>query len=298
VTTLPDRLDALRRRAGQLRAGGKWLIMVGLCLVGTLPALYWPDPAAGGAINDYVSVPEPLFSLLRQRGASVRDVVAWLLDPNPFSWPSTLYIPGLFLGYAVLKRMVRSLGARIAIIVVAVLTSPVWVSSVVPRSESHTLPGARTGILVDHAGAAPAAADGTTRPPVPAYLLVPARLPQPLADQARFALAQQAYLDGNVARMRGHLAGMTGAWRPVGNDRDILGLMVEHAAAIGQPIAGAAPRLTDGAPHSTLRLILRFIAKWLAISCIAVGALLYLVGVRRRDQAEKQAMRLARFIPG
>ena len=294
MTDLSDRIDALAQRGAQFRAGGKWLVVIGLCLSGTLLALGWPDPADHTALNSYVSVPEPLFSFLRQRGAGVRDTVSWLLDPNPFGWRSTLYLPGLFAGYALLKRLIPSRGVRITVIVIAVLTAPIWVSMVAPRSEASNSPGARTGILVDHAGAPAAPADGTSRPPVPAYLLVPAALPQPLADQARFALAQQAYLDNDPVRMGKHLAGLTGKWRPTGGDRDILGLMVEHAAAVGRPVAGIAPLLTGGAPHSAWRLVAYALVKWLAIACIAAGALFYLLGARRGGQAETQAARLAR----
>jgi hypothetical protein len=294
VSDLSDRIEALAQRGAQFRAGGKWLVVIGLCLSGTLLALGWPDPADHMALNSYVSVPEPLFSFLKQRGAGVRDTVSWLLDPNPFGWRSTLYLPGLFAGYALLKRLIPSRGVRIAVIVIAVLTSPIWVSMVVPRSETINSPGARTGIVVDHPGAPAAHADGTSRPPVPAYLLVPAALPQPLADQARFALAQQAYLDNDPVRMGRHLTGLTGQWRPTGGDRDILGLMVEHAAAVGRPVAGIAPVLTGGAPHSAWRLAAYAIVKWLSIACIGAGALFFLLGVRRRDQAETQAGRLAR----
>ncbi len=205
-----------------------------------------------------------------------------LLTPNRLGWQIACILPGLFVTDAMLKRLVPRRGIRIAVAIVAFLTSPVWVSMVVPHGDAATAPGARTGILVDHAGA-----------PVPAFYLVPGRLPQPMADQAEFVLAQQAYLDNRPGAMVGHLRRLSGAWKPGGCDRELLGLMVEHGAATGHPAPATASLLTGGAPHSAWRIALYRATKWLAIMCLMIGVVLHLVGARRRSMAERFTARLA-----
>ena len=286
-------IDALRQRGEQLCRAGNWTGRIGLCLFGALVTLHWPDPATNEALDSYVSVPEPLFSYLRAQGAGVRDTVAWLLTPYRFGWQIACIIPGLFMIHAVLKCLILRRGIRIAVIVTAFLTSPIWVSMVVPHGDPATAPGARTGILVDHAGAPDAKADGTQRAAIPAFHLVPGQLPQPMADQAEFVLAQQAYLDARPGVMVGYLARLSGAWKPAGRDRELLGLMVEHGVATGHPSPATAALLTGGAPHSAWRTALFQGTKWLAIISLAIGVTLYLFGARRRDMAERFTVRLA-----
>jgi hypothetical protein len=289
VSDLAERIDALTRRGRALRTGGRWLVVIGLCLFGSLLVLTWPDPAGHDAINDYVSVPQPLFSLLQHRGAGVRDTVAWLLHPSPAGLWTALVLPIAFTVYAVLRKLIPRRGIRYTVVIVAIVTSPVWLSMVLPHGEMKMAPGARTGILVDHANAPPAPADGTSRPPVAAYWLRPEALPQPMADEARYVLAQQAYLDRDLARMAGYLKGLSGNWHPAGADRTILGLMVEHAAANGLTLSGAAPELAGGEPHSALRIALYSAVKWLAIVLALAGVGLFLIGERRTGVARRYA---------
>jgi hypothetical protein len=287
VTDLAERIDSLTRRGRALRTGGRWLVVISLCLFGSLLVLTWPDPAGNDAINDYVSVPQPLFSLLQHRGAGVRDTVAWLLEPSPAGLWTALVLPIAFAAYAVLRKLIPRRGIRYGVVIAAIVTSPVWLSMVLPHGELQMAPGARTGILVDHANAPPAAADGTSRPPVAAYWLKPEALPQPLADQARYVLAQQAYLDHNLSKMTGYLDGLSGNWRPVGADRIILGLMVEHAEATGLTLSGPAPKLAGGEPHSSLRIALYSVVKSLALILVVAGSGLFLIGDRRIGKARR-----------
>ena len=293
MTRASNRIDALRQRGERLCRAGNWTGRIGLCLFGALLTLHWPDPATNEALDSYVSVPEPLFSYLRAHGAGVRDTVAWLLTPNRFGWTIACIIPALFAVHAALKRLVVRRGVRIAMIVTAFLTSPIWVSMVVPHREPVTAPGARTGILVDQAGAPDAKADGTQRAAVPAFHLLPRQLPQPMADQAEFVLAQQAYLDARSGAMVAHLARLSGNWKPAGRDRELLGLMIEHGAARGHSPPAIAAQLAGGVPHSAWRIALFEGTKWLAIICLTVGVALYLVGARRRGMAERFTARLA-----
>jgi hypothetical protein len=287
VSDLAERIDALTRRGAALRIGGRWLVVIGLCLFGSLLVLTWPDPAGNDAINDYVSVPQPLFSLLQHRGAGVRDTVAWLLDPSPAGLWTALVLPTAFTVYAALRKLIPRRGIRYGVVIAALATSPIWLSMVLPHGEMKMAPGARTGILVDHANAPPAPADGTSRPPVAAYWLKPETLPQPMADEARYVLAQQAYLDRNLAKMAGYLNGLSGNWRPADADRVTLGLMVEHAQANGLTLSGAAPGLTGGEPHSSLRIALYSVVKWLALLLAVAGTGLFLIGDRRMGNAKR-----------
>ena len=297
MSDLSGRIAALAARGAQFCLAGKWLIIGGFCLLGTLLPLAWPDPAGPWGTDPYLSVPEPLFAWLRQQGAGVKAVAPSQLSLQPMSWIIACVLP-MFVGfYQLLKLVIASRGVRIAILLVSVPFSPfIWgMFDSGPTPEERMLPAARTGILVDHDGAPAAHDDGTSQPPVAAYRIFPERLPQPLADQARFVLAQQAYMDGDAARMGKHLAGLTGAWEPALADRALIGFMVEHGAAVGRPVAGIAPALSGGAPHSAWRLAAYAFMKWFTTACIALGALCHMIGARRGGQAVAQAQRLERL---
>jgi hypothetical protein len=291
---LADRLRGLEEKGVWLKRLGRRSIFLGFCLLSLAIFFWWPDPAGPEVLGPYVSVPAPLDALLIARGAAIQPVPLALVVNGPP--PGLVLLLPIFLaGHVLIQRFLRSPIAK----GLAYLLTPLWLfypNAMIYEalgSGGH-FSGANEGILVDREGAPPAKADGTSRPPVPAFHVRPEALPAVPADQARYVLAQQAYLDGDWGRAAGHLRGMRGAWRPAGGyERERIAILNQWTEAHGQDPGATARGLAGWGPFPTLYRIASLLAVLAAGICMLGGFGLMATGDWRRDRFGKLSKRSA-----
>jgi len=289
------RFSALAAKVDRLQQVSRWLFRGALVLLALAVMLWWPDPAGRDLFGDYVSVPSPLDHQLSEAGAAIRLQPAWLLNNGGSGFQFGLLILFFIPGHILIQRLRSRVAKHFAY-----LATPLWLlmplaalSSSVSGPEVR-VSAARTGILVERPDAPPAAADGTNRPPVPAYHLRPSVFTPVAADQARYVLAQQAYIDDRPARAAAHLRGLTGAWRPADmHASQRIGMLARWTAAHGFEAGAIAADIGGGGPPASLRRLLTLLVLIIAAAGAASAIVLDIVGTSRRRSSTKLKARSA-----
>lgn len=284
---LAGQLAHLEARGDRLENWGKRVGLAAIAVFGATALVYWPDPAGNKAFDTYVVLPAAIESFLRAQGVPLAEVgPALVANGMSNRWTLALAFPAIFVLHRLLRRLIPSRVARLALL----WTSPLWLGSLLSSFSgwgASKVQAARTGIVVDHRGAPSAAATGTGRPLLPAYVLQPDRLRRDLADQAHYVLAQQSYLDARTDRTAGHLRAMTGAWQPQDvHDQTRIGVLAEYSRRNGTDPGNQALRLSRGHPYAlALRHALTLAVVTLAVALGLGGFALSAFGTRRRVRA-------------
>ncbi|MDB5721598.1 MAG: hypothetical protein JWP15_2216 [Alphaproteobacteria bacterium] len=296
MTDAAEQLEALGARARRLRRYAKRALFAALTTIGIAICFWRPDPAGDELLSLYVAIPAPLDRFLLAHQVGIRSEPAWLIANAATAWMwFGLAIPAICVALILFKRLVPSLVARIILFV----TSPIWLAivlSAIPHRASVQVMAAQKGVIVDHDGAPPVTSSWAYSPPIPAFHLRPEGLAPPLADQARYALAQQAYLDGDAARTAAHLRTLTGAWRPDPHSAERIAILVRWTGLHRQEAGSVAPRLGSAANPLLYRLM-SLLLGGLGLLTFAGAMLIDVVGTRRERRHGRIAEKLASSAP-
>jgi hypothetical protein len=284
---LEDRIRAAEGRAKRLRTGARLAMVAGLSLVGIVIAVTYPDPGGRNLFSDYVMLPPPLDAWLVGHGAPIWQTPPSLALDNG-AWTVRrlgLGIPIAIFAFMLIGKLVPWLAARILLFIL----SPFWLCvllQAVPHERWALIYAAADGIVVDHPGAPLVDTHITNIPPATPYVLDPRALPPLLADEARFALAQQAYLDDRPDRAARHLRGLTGVWSPPEEAARVrLGNLARWTAAHGADAGPWARSFIGETPVAWARNLLAAAVGLLAALLCAGGIVTDLTGRRRARRA-------------
>jgi len=299
--SLGARLVELDARGARLLRLRTKFALIGVTLLTAGFAVWWPDPEAADQFTTFVRVPEPLFSWLKMKGAAVSHPVGWAVaEGSQIGWAWVPMAPVFWLLHCGLRRLIPSRSGRAAITIAAVLGSPFWLGGFLglfSGGEAARATAARTGVIVDHDGAPPAIAHLYGDKRVAPYRLRPERLSQPLADQAHYVLAQQAYLDGDRNGLIAHLDALAAGWRPEGADRNRLGMMASFARAQGFAVRRPLMIMTRNAPHAQLRRLTMYLLLVTAGLLIGAAVLCDVEGRGRRRRSKYLSELLSGLAP-
>lgn len=265
---LSVRLDELASRGNQLETYARRSIFGAVTALICGAFCYAPSPAENEAFTTAAAVPPDLVQPLIKGGAALTRVPEWLLANGGAIHPALiLAIPVAVALWKLLAKLIPMLWIRLLI----VWSSPFWLGAVLAignPGKTVEVMAAYPGVITSAPGMPKVAKDGTYEHFAKPYVLQPNTLTPVLADQARYVLAQQAYLTGQPAAVARQLRNMTGTWRPADEHTRIrLGILSDYAEAAGHDIGNA----DGGAGAIPLHL------DWWRLAAFAFGVLGFLM---------------------
>jgi hypothetical protein len=297
VHSLQTRIDALAGHAQRLRKLGTPLFLLGCGLVILSIVVVWPEPSEPGTLNaTNIIIPDGLAGKIARRtllGRQTTELVEPMSDTLRIQFgvlPLVLWLfwkgTALFLRSWIWRGVVLFFGWPFAFwIIAALMANTEVVYTIEPGILADASPLAATRQIDPDAPSVSAALDELRQRRIH---LDAGRLEPIHADQARFVIAQQAYLDEQPGKVAAQLRALTGTWIPSDNlSRTIVAVLAGYSEAHGHEAGTIAPKIADGRPHYALRLAVTAWSMRIGTLLAVIGLLLDLTGLRRARAAKR-----------